>query len=77
MDPRSESMTTLAAVYLAPWVKAGHSEESVHRALPLALLARALTWGRIFPCFQGHPVPAAHAARTLANLLKPDPLAPS
>lgn len=81
MDPRSESMTTLAAVYFAPWVKAGHSEESVHRALPLALriapLARALTWGRIFPCFQGHPVPAAHAARTLANLLKPDPLAPS
>ena len=46
-------------------------------ALRIAPLARALTWGRVFPCFLGHPATAAYAARSLAALLKPDPLAPS
>jgi hypothetical protein len=49
----------------------------VDRAFPLALriapLARALTWGRLFPCFLGHSGPAAHSARALAAMLEPDP----
>lgn len=81
LDPRSAPMSALADAYFAPWLEAGHPEESVHRSLQLALrvapLARALTWGRVFPCFQGHPVPTAYAARSLAALLKPDPLAPN
>ena len=80
-DPRSTQMSALANAYLAPWRQAGHSDESIRRSLRLALrvapLARALTWGRLFPCFQGHLVPAAYAARSLATLLKPDPLTSS
>lgn len=79
VDPRSAQMSALASAYFAPWLEAGHPEESLYRSQRLALriapLARALTWGRVFPCFQRHPVPAAHAARSLAALLKPDPLA--
>jgi hypothetical protein len=79
LDPRSAQMSALADAFFAPWLEAGHPEESVYRSLQLALriapLARALTWGRVFPCFQGHPVTAAYAARSLAALLKPDPLA--
>ena len=37
-------------------------------------LARALTWGRLFPCYLGHPGPAASSARALASMLEPDPL---
>jgi hypothetical protein len=78
LDPRSAPVTALADEYFAPWLAAGYPAATVRRALPLALriapLARVLTWGRVFPCFEGHPLPAAHAARSLAALLRPDPL---
>jgi len=69
----------LTASYLSPWLEAGYGQAAVDRSLFLALriapLARALTWGRLFPCYLGHPAPAVHAARALAALLEPDPLA--
>jgi hypothetical protein len=78
-DPRSPVITALRDAYLAPWREDGHSAAAISRSLEIALriapLARALTWCRVFPCFQDHPVPAAGAARALAALLKPDPLA--
>jgi hypothetical protein len=47
---------------------------AVDRALLLALriapMARALTWGRLFPCYLGHPDPAGNAARALAAILE-------
>jgi hypothetical protein len=43
-------------------------------ALRIAPLARALTWGRLFPCYLGHPAPAVHGARALAAMIEPDPL---
>ena len=68
-------ITALTEAYLRPWREAGHPHEAITRALPLALritpLARALTWGRLFPCYLGHPGPSAHAARTLADMLDP------
>ena len=78
LSPRSPELTRLTASYLSPWLEAGYSREAVDRALPLALrvapLARALTWGRIFPCYLGHPALAVHKARALAAMLEPDPL---
>jgi hypothetical protein len=75
---RSPELSVLTASYLGPWLDAGYPRATANRALPLALriapLARALTWGRLFPCYLGHPGPAASAARVLAGLLKPDPL---
>jgi len=44
------------------------------RDLRIAPLARALTWGRLFPCYLGHPGPGVHSARALAAMLEPDPL---
>jgi hypothetical protein len=62
------------------WLEAGHPRAAVERSLVLALriapLARALAWGRLFPCFIGHPGPVGHAARVLAWLLDADPLGP-
>lgn len=79
-DPRSARLSALTGAYFAPWLQAGHPQASVDRSWRLALriapLARALIWGRVFPCFHGHPTTAAHAARSLAALLQPDPLAP-
>jgi hypothetical protein len=81
VDPRSPQMSALTSAYFAPWREAGHPEAALdrswHLALRIAPLARALTWGRVFPCFLGHPATAAYAARSLAALLKPDPLAPT
>ena len=61
--------------YLKPWLEAGHKRPAVDRSLSLALriapLARALTWGWLFPCYLGHPEPAAHAAQVLAAIFKP------
>jgi hypothetical protein len=80
LPPRSPELIALTEDYLRPWLDAGHQRAAVDRSLSLALriapLARALTWGRVFPCFLGHPGPAAHAARALAATLKDDPLAP-
>jgi hypothetical protein len=76
---RSCELAVLTENYLKPWLEAGHKRPAVDRSLSLALriapLARALTWGRLFPCYLGHPGPAAHAAQVLAAMLKPDPLA--
>jgi hypothetical protein len=78
--PRSRELAVLTENYLKPWLDAGHPRAAADRSLALALriapLARALTWGRLFPCYLGHSGPAAHAARALAAVLKPGPLAP-
>lgn len=78
LPPRSRELAVLTDNYLQPWLAAGHSRAAADRSLALALriapLARALTWGRLFPCYLGHPGPAAHAARALAAVLKRDPL---
>jgi hypothetical protein len=80
LSPRSPEVGVLTTSYLSPWLEAGHGRAAVDRSLSLALriapLARALTWGRLFPCYLGHPAPAVHAARALAALLEPDPLGP-
>jgi hypothetical protein len=80
LSPRSPEVAVLTASYLSPWLEAGYGRAAVDRSLSLALriapLARALTWGRLFPCYLGHPAPAVHAARALAALLEPDPLGP-
>jgi hypothetical protein len=64
----------LTETYLQPWLEAGHPRPAVDRALLLALriapMARALTWGRLFPCYLGHPGPAGHAAHALAAILE-------
>ena len=77
---RSPRQARLTASYLRPWLEAGYGRAAVDRSLELALriapLARALTWGRLFPCYLGHPGPAVHAARALAGLLDQDPLRP-
>jgi hypothetical protein len=79
VDPRSPQMSAITSAYFTPWREAGYPEQSIDRSWRLALriapLARALTWGRVFPCFVGHPATAADAARSLAALLNPDPLA--
>jgi hypothetical protein len=72
----------LTEAYLEPWLAAGYTRDAIDRALPLALrvapLARALTWGRLFPCYLDHPAPWSNAAKTLAGILDDDPLgAPS
>ena len=68
----------LTEAYLGPWLEAGYSRAAVDRSLTLALriapLARALAWGRVFPCYLGHPGHAGHAARNLVTLLNPHPL---
>jgi Phosphotransferase enzyme family len=73
-------LAALTKTYLQPWLEAGHPRAAVDRALPLALriapLARALTWGRLFPCYLGHPDPAGNAARALAAILEPHPARP-
>jgi hypothetical protein len=78
LAPRSPQLAVLTTSYLSPWLEAGYSRAAVDRAVPLALriapLARVLTWGRLFPCYLGHPGPAVHSARALAAMLKPDPL---
>ena len=53
----------------------GHPH-SLFLALRIAPLARALTWGRVLPCYAGHPGPVGHGARALAAVLDPDPLDP-
>lgn len=79
LAPQSPELAVLTASYLEPWLAAGHSQATVDRVLPLALriapLARALTWGRLFPCYLGHPGPAVLGARVLVGMLRPDPLA--
>jgi hypothetical protein len=71
-------LAVLTENYLRPWLEAGHPRPAVDRSLSLALritpLARALTWGRLFPCYLGHPEPAAHAAQVLTAMLKRDPV---
>jgi hypothetical protein len=78
---RSPRQARLTESYLRPWLDAGYGRAAVDRSLELALriapLARALTWGRLFPCYLGHPGPAVHAARAMAGLLDQDPLRPA
>jgi hypothetical protein len=80
LPPRAAELTGLTEDYLRPWLDAGHRPAAVERSLSLALriapLARSLTWGRVFPCYRGHPRPAAHAARALAAVLDEDPFGP-
>ena len=57
--PGSPQARLLTASYLGPWLEAGYERTAVDRslalALPIAPLARALTWGRRFPCYLGIP----------------------
>jgi hypothetical protein len=80
LPPQSPELAALTEEYFRPWLEAGHQRAAVDRSLFLALriapLARALTWGRVFPCYAGHPGPVGHAARALAAVLDPDPLDP-
>jgi hypothetical protein len=80
LPPRSPELAGLTEGYLRPWLEAGYPRPAVERSLDLALriapLARALAWGRLFPCFIGHPGPGGHAAQVLAWVLDADPLAP-
>lgn len=80
VSPRSAGLAALTEVYLGPWLEAGYPRTAVDRSLSLALRlvprGRALAWGKTFPCYQGHPVPAVHAVHALAAVLAPDPLAP-
>jgi hypothetical protein len=73
LPPRAPELTALTEDYFLPWLDAGHRRATIDRSLSLALriapLARSLTWGRVFPCYLGHPGPAAHAARALAAAL--------
>ena len=66
-SPRSTRSARPHRRYLGPWLEAGYGRAAVDRSLSLALriapLARALTWGRLFPCYLGHPAPSIHAAR--------------
>jgi hypothetical protein len=81
LPARSPALAGLTEVYFRPWLDAGHPRSAVDRSLELALriapLARALSWGRLFPCFIGHPEPVGHAAGVLTWLLDPDPLDPA
>lgn len=62
-------------MYLEPWLEAGHQRAAVDRSLCLALriapVSRAMGWGRVFPCYTGHPGPSGNALRSLANMLTP------
>jgi hypothetical protein len=73
LPSRPAELTALTEEYLRPWLDAGYRRAAVDRSLSLALriapLARALAWGRVFPCFQGHAGPAGHAVRALADTL--------
>ncbi|HET6189050.1 MAG TPA: phosphotransferase [Trebonia sp.] len=80
LPPRAPELTALTEDYSRPWLDAGHRRAAVDRSLYLGLriapLARSLTWGRMFPCYLGHPGPVGHAARALAAVLDQDPLGP-
>jgi hypothetical protein len=80
LPPRSPELAALTEDYFRPWLEAGHAWTALDRSLALALriapLARALAWGRLFPCFIGHPGPVGHAAHVLTWLLDADPLDP-
>jgi hypothetical protein len=66
----------VAGFFSARARRRGSTSQVANRSLALRIapLARALTWGRLFPCYLGHPAPAIHAARALAALLETDPL---
>jgi hypothetical protein len=71
-------LTALTEAYLEPWLAAGYPRDALDRAVQLALrvapLARALAWGRVFPCYLSNPAPWSNAAKTLAGILDDDPL---
>lgn len=79
LPPHAPELAALTDGYLSPWLDAGHRRAAVDRSVSLALriapLARALTWGRLFPCYLGHPGPAGQAVRALAAMLRTDPSA--
>jgi hypothetical protein len=81
LSPRSAGLAALTEEYLTPWLDAGYRRAAIDRSLVLALriapLARALTWGRVFPCYRGQPELAGHIVRNLACMLEPDPRSPS
>jgi hypothetical protein len=72
---QSRELAALTESYLSPWLEAGYPRAAADRSLSLALriapLARALAWGRLFPCYLGHPALAARAAHALAAMLEP------
>lgn len=80
LPARSPEVLALTEEYFGPWLDAGYSRAALDRSMELALrvapLARSLSWGRVFPCFTGHPVPGGHAAQVLTWLLDADPLDP-
>jgi hypothetical protein len=69
----------LLSAYLEPWAADGFAAADLRRAVRLALrvapIARALTWGRLFPCFALSAEPAANAAAWLGRLLVDRPSA--
>ncbi|HTU05283.1 MAG TPA: hypothetical protein VMG13_06975 [Trebonia sp.] len=71
--PLASELDALTENYLGPWLDAGYPRAATDSSLSLALrvapLARALTRGRLFPCYLGHPGPTAHALRALAKML--------
>jgi hypothetical protein len=80
LPARSPEVLALTGEYFRPWLDAGYPRAALGRSLELGLrvapLARSLAWGRVFPCFTGHPVPGGHAAQVLTWLLAADPLDP-
>jgi len=80
LPSRAPELAALTEDYFTPWLEAGHRRADIDRSLVLALriapLARALTWGRVFPCYIDHQGTIGHAARALADVLDPDPLRP-
>jgi hypothetical protein len=76
VPPGSAEITALTEFYLEPWLGAGHQRAAVDRSLSLALriapVSRAMAWGRVFPCYTGHPGPSGNALCALANMLTPD-----
>jgi hypothetical protein len=75
LPQQTPELAALTENYLSPWLEAGYPRAAADRSLTLALriapLARALAWGRLFPCYLGHPAPAARAARWVAAMLEP------
>jgi Phosphotransferase enzyme family len=73
-------LKALRDVYLEPWIATGIDAQTARDAVDLALntgaLSRALSWRRVFPCYDANLAPRANSARWLARLGATNPLNP-